>query len=178
VEVAVSLLLAEVAEGLAVFVLPDVMTSVATPPLLFVTSDTTTTVVDVLASMSLDGEGRVGRFVADKIVEEFGGVDIFRGTTKVAVVDEQTFVVLKLKFPLANSQAVRLARGARASLYAISGSVRPMKGLPANVELGVRVVPFIKGAVVPISVLFGGTDCQYLLARAGRYGVIVILMVF
>lgn len=147
-----SVLVAEVVNGLAVLVLPDVMVSVATPPLLPVTSDTTTTVVDVPASMLVDCEGGVGRFTADEIVEEFAGVGIFKG----AVVDEQTFVVLILKFPLANSQTVR---DARAALYAISASVRPRKGLSVSIGLGVRVVLFIKGAVVSIFVLFGGSNC-------------------
>jgi hypothetical protein len=132
-----------VAEVFAVLAVPEDTVSVATPPSLLVTSDTTTTVVDVLPAVSRGGEGKVGRFVVDKMVEMFAGVDVFEETIDAAVVDEQILVVLKPKFPVANSHMIKLVEGAAAALYAISG-------LPINVAPDTRVVFLINGEIVPI----------------------------
>ena len=149
-EVTVFVSVAEVAEELAVLVLPKVMVSVAVPPPLIVTSDTTTTAVDVLSKVSLDTEGRVGRFVVDKMVEVFAGVNVLEGRNDVTEVDEQRLVVLKPKFPIAKSQILRLGRDAA---DAISESA-------VNVGLGVRLMTLRNGDVVPIWLLFKGSRHQ------------------
>jgi hypothetical protein len=55
---------------------------------LFVTSDTTTTVVDVLCAVSLDSEGRVRKVVLESMVEIFVVVIVLNGTMNVVVVEE------------------------------------------------------------------------------------------
>jgi hypothetical protein len=80
----------------------------------------------------------------------FAGVDVLEGIITVAVLDGQTFVVLKPKFPVAFSHMVRPVRTARAALYAISGSETLRSGLLANFEFGAKVLPFGGDDVVPI----------------------------
>jgi len=123
-----------------------------------VTSDTTTTVVEVLSTASLESEG-VGRFIVGMMVEVFASIDVVEGTMDVGPESEQPYVELKPMFPTAKLQMVVLVGGAAGFLSAISG-------LPVFVAPSARVEPLIRAGgpwtlavdVVPISALSSGSE--------------------
>ena len=125
------------------FVVVALLADVADAVALFVASDTTTTVVDVLCAVSLDSEGKVGKFVVDNMVEVFASVNVFEGTMDVGAVDEQMLAELKPKCPLRKLQMVRFVEGATTASSAMSGSVRLRNGLRGNAAPGARVVALI-----------------------------------
>ena len=100
-----------------------------------VTSDTTTTVVDVLSTASLESEG-VGRFVVSMMVEVFARVDVVEGTKDVGPESKQLYVELKPMFPTAKSQMAVPVWDAAGVLSAISS-------LSVFVASGARVEPLI-----------------------------------
>jgi hypothetical protein len=111
-------------------------TKVAEAVGVLVTSDTTTTVVDVLSTVLLESE-RVGRFVVDMMVEMFASVDVVEETVGVSPESKQLYVELKSMFPTAKWQMVVLVWDAAGVLSAISG-------LPVFVAPGARVEPLIR----------------------------------
>ena len=123
-----------------------------------VTSDTTTTVVEVLSTVSLESEG-VGRFIVGMMVEVFASIDVVEGTMDVGPESEQPYVELKPMFPTAKLQMVVLVGGAAGFLSAISG-------LLVFVAPSARVEPLIRAGgpwtlavdVVPISALSSGSE--------------------
>ena len=123
-----------------------------------VTSDTTTTVVEVLCTVSLES-GAVGRFVVGMMVELFASIDVVEGTMDVGPESEQPYVELKPMFPTAKLQMVVLVGGAAGVLSAISG---PLVFVAPNA----RVEPLIRAGgrwtlvddIVPISALSSGSE--------------------
>jgi hypothetical protein len=129
-----------------------------------VTSDTTTTVVDVLSTASLGSEA-VGRFVVGMMVEVFAGVDVVEGTMDNGPESEQPYVELKPMFPTAKLQMVVLMGDAAGALSATSGLlvfVEPS----VRVELLIRVGGPLTLAddVVPISALSSGSEHDIVIA--------------
>jgi membrane associated rhomboid family serine protease len=125
---------------------------------MLVTSDTTTTVVDVLSTVSLESEA-VGIFVVGMMVEVFASVDVVEGTIDVGPESEQPYVELKPMFPTAKLQMVVLVGGAAGVLSAISGLL-VFVAPSARVELLIRAGgPWtLAGDVVPISALSSGSE--------------------
>ena len=125
---------------------------------MLVTSDTTTMVVEVLSTMSLESEA-VGRFVVGMMVEVFASVDVVEGTMDVGPESEQPYVELKPMFPTAKLQMVVLVGDVAGVLSAISG-------LLAFVARSARAEPLIRAGrpwtladdVVPISALSSGSE--------------------
>jgi hypothetical protein len=130
-------------------------TKVAEAVGMLVASDTTTTVVDVLPTVSLESKG-VGRFVVDMTVEVSASIDVVERTVDVGPESEQLFVEFKPMFPTAKLQIVMLVGDAVGVLSAISG-------LPV---FAARVEPLIRAGgcwtladdVVPISVLSSDSE--------------------
>jgi membrane associated rhomboid family serine protease len=123
-----------------------------------VTSDTTTTVVDVLSTVSLESEA-VGIFVVGMMVEVFASVDMVEGTINVGPESEQPYVELKPMFPTAKLQMVVLVGGAAGVLSAISGLL-VFVAPSARVELLIRAGgPWtLADDAVPISALSSGSE--------------------
>jgi hypothetical protein len=123
-----------------------------------VTSDTTTTVVEVLPTVSLESEV-VGRFVVGMMVEVFASADVFEGVMDVGPESVQPYVELKPMFPMAKLQMVVLVRDAAGILSAISG-------LLVFVAPRARIEPLIRAGgpwtladdVVPIPSLSSGSE--------------------
>jgi len=123
-----------------------------------VTSDTTTTVVEVLPTVSLESEA-VGRFVVGMMVEVFASADVFEGVMDVGPESVQPYVELKPMFPMAKLQMVVLVRDAAGILSAISG-------LLVFVAPRARIEPLIRAGgpwtladdVVPIPSLSSGSE--------------------
>jgi hypothetical protein len=123
-----------------------------------VTSDTTTTVVDVLSTVSLESEA-IGRFVVGMMVEVFASVDVVEGTMDVGPESEQPYVELKPMFPTAKLQMAVLVGDAAGALGAMSDLlvfVAPSE----RVELLVRAGgPWaLADDVVPISASSSGSE--------------------
>ena len=123
-----------------------------------VTSDTTTTVVEVLPTVSLESEA-AGRFVVGMMVEVFASADVFEGVMDVGPESVQPYVELKPMFPMAKLQMVVLVRDAAGILSAISG-------LLVFVAPRARIEPLIRAGgpwtladdVVPIPSLSSGSE--------------------
>jgi hypothetical protein len=123
-----------------------------------VTGGTTTTIVDVLSTVSLESEA-VGRFVVGMMVEVFTSVDVVEEMMDVGPESEQPYVELKPMFPTAKLQMVVLVGDAARALSAITG-------LLVFVAPSARVGPLMRAGgpwtladdVVPISALSSGSE--------------------